>query len=397
MRLPRLWILLLAAACAGSAATPEWFAQARFGIHLPAGADAGVWMPRVARAGARYVVTETPDEASAELARKSGLLLLDRAGYANLGQIVPPGPVPHKDLSATWEARFAMTEESGGATSRELIRLLIEAASKGGNLLLSLPPKAEDGGRALAEIGDWLRANGESIFDTTPSPFDRMPFFGRATAKGNVLYLHLFQWPSNGKLPVAGLQTEVVSAELLATGATLRFTGTTVELPAAAPAVAANVLKLTLKGPAKVQPYVLSPDQDGYITARPESCEFQTKPGMIVRRENRNDRVYLSHWTRAIDVPTWKVFVPRDGRYQVEVVYSAAEVSRNVLFTITMKGPTMGMVKGTVEPTAGASRRVKVSNMELEAGNHLLYVQPENKAGQPAMELEAVILHRIGD
>ena len=35
--------------------------------------------------------------------------------------------------------------------------------------------------------------------------------------------------------------------------------------------------------------------------------------------------------------------------------------------------------------------------MELEAGSHMLLVQPENKAGQQAMELEAVILRRVGD
>jgi alpha-L-fucosidase len=354
-------------------------------------------MPRVARAGARYVVTAAPDEASAELARKHGLLMLDRADYANVGQLVPATATGPDKSGNPWEARFAMTEDSGGATSRELIRLLVEVASKGGNLLLSLPPKAGEGARALEEMGQWLRVNGESIYDAAPGPFDRMPFFGRATAKGNVLYLHVFQWPAGGRLRVTGLQTEIESAVLLATGAKLKFAGAVVELPAAAPDATASVLKLTLKGPAKVEPYILSPDQDGRITARPESCEFRTKPGMIVRRENRDGRVYLSRWTRAIDVPTWKVSLPRDGRYQVEVVYSAAEASRNVLFTITMKGPTMGVVKGTVEPTGGASRRVKVSTMELEAGNHLLYVQPENKAGQTAMELEAVILYRVGD
>ncbi len=196
---------------------------------------------------------------------------------------------------------------------------------------------------------------------------------------------------------ISGLQTEIVSAELLSSGVKLKFAGATVDLPAKAPDLAASVLKLTLSAPPKVQPYILAPGRDGYITAKPESCEFETKPGMIVRRESRDGRVYLAHWTRAIDVPSWKVHVPRDGRYEVEVIYSAAEASRNVLFTITMRGPTMGMVKGTVEPTAEASRRLKVSNMQLEEGNHILYVQPENKAGQPAMELEAVILHRAGD
>jgi len=368
-----------------------------FGIQVPAGLDPQVWIPRIAGAGARYVVTDAPDGAWAELARARGLRV-NPTGYSNLGQWMPPGPPPPgKDRSVPWEVRFGMTDDGGGATSRELIRLLIEVRSKGGNLVLSLPPKPDDAAQALEEIGKWLRVNGESVFDTSPSPFDRMPFFGRATARGNTLYLHLFQWPANAKLPVPDLQNKIVSAELLGTGTKLTTSGSTIELPRTAPHQVASVVKLTLDGPPKLRPYLIQPDRDGWITAAAESCEFDSRPGMTVRREDRAGSVFLSHWTRAIDVPTWKVFVPQDGRYSVDVVYRAGEASKGVLFTITMKGPTMGMVKGTVEPTGGVSRRQVVSNMVLEAGNHMLLVQPENKPGQIAMELEAVILRRTGE
>ncbi len=391
-------ILTLASVCGALAATPEWFSHAGFGVALPAGVDPRVWMPRIAASGARYVVAETPNTALAELTGNYRLRLLRRSEYSTLGQWVPPGPLPaNKGVDGRWEANFAMTDDSGGGTARELIRLLIEVNSKGGNLLLSLPPNADDGVRALEGIGQWLRVNGEAIFDASPSPYDRMPLFGRATAKGNTLYLHLFQWPANGKWTVPGLQNEIVSAQLLGSDTKLTKSGATIELPASAPHGAASVIRLTLKGAPIVQPYVIGPGEDGWIIAPAEACEFQTRPGMVVRKDNRAGRVYLSHWTRAIDVPAWKVFVPRDGRYKVEIVYTASEASKGVLFTVTMKGPTMGIVKGTVEPTGGASRRLPVSDMELEAGNHLLLVQPENKAGQPAMELEAVRLRRIGD
>ena len=116
-------------------------------------------MARVAGSGARYVVTAAPDEASAELAKKHGLLMLDRADYANVGQLVPALATGLDKSGNPWEARFAMTEDSGGATSRELIRLLVEVASKGGNLLLSLPPKAGDGARGAG--GDGAVAAGQ--------------------------------------------------------------------------------------------------------------------------------------------------------------------------------------------------------------------------------------------
>ena len=61
-----------------------------------------------------------------------------------------------------------------------------------------------------------MKVNGESIYGTTASPFARMPFFGRATTKGNKLYLHVFEWPADGQLRVPGLKNLVHSAQLLA-------------------------------------------------------------------------------------------------------------------------------------------------------------------------------------
>lgn len=397
MKLLAIALATIAANLSVAAEPPTSGPGGGYGIRVPSGLDAVVWVPRVANSGARYIAVDSLEDDFSKRARLHGLPIV-LANYPNLGQWIPPGPVPPgSNRTAPWEVRFAMTEDSGGTTSRELIRLLIEIRSKGGNLVLSLPPKADDAAPVLEEIGKWLRQYGESVLDTAQGPFDRMPFFGRATARGNTLYLHLFQWPANAKLSVPDLQNKIMSAELMGTDVKLTSSGASIELPRVAPHQAASVVKLTLDGPPKVRPYIIRPDKDGWITAPTESCEFDTRPGMTVRREDRRGSVFLSHWTRAIDVPTWKVFVPQDGRYSVEVVYRAGEASKGVLFTITMKGPTMGMVKGTVEPTGGVSRRHGVSNMVLEAGNHMLLVQPENKAGQVAMELEAVILRRAGE
>lgn len=58
-------------------------------------------------------------------------------------------------------------------TGRELIFILIDTASRGGNLLLDIGPKA-DGTipvimeQRLKEIGDWLKVNGDAIYGTKP-------------------------------------------------------------------------------------------------------------------------------------------------------------------------------------------------------------------------------------
>ena len=58
-------------------------------------------------------------------------------------------------------------------TGRDLIFILVDTVSRGGNLLLDIGPKA-DGSiplimeQRLKEIGDWLKINGEAIYGTKP-------------------------------------------------------------------------------------------------------------------------------------------------------------------------------------------------------------------------------------
>jgi alpha-L-fucosidase len=151
-----------------------------------------------------------------------------------------------------------------------LIRNLIDIASKGGNYLLNVGPKAdgefpEESIVRLKEIGAWMKLNGEAIYATKASPLP--PFdWGRCTIKeskdGTVLYLSVFNWPTDGKLIVPGLKNKIISSRLLVSGIRLNAAqfenGLIIDLPAAAPDKTATVIKIKVAG--KIQ-NASSPDK----------------------------------------------------------------------------------------------------------------------------------------
>ncbi|HSU53846.1 MAG TPA: alpha-L-fucosidase [Candidatus Dormibacteraeota bacterium] len=103
---------------------------------------------------------------------------------------------------------------------KEVMHNLVDIASKGGNYLLNVGPTADgrfpaEAVRILEDLGGWLNRNGDSIYGTTGSPLDTAPAWGRLTQKGHKVFLHVFNWPGDGKLSLEGLKPKVQRAYLL--------------------------------------------------------------------------------------------------------------------------------------------------------------------------------------
>jgi alpha-L-fucosidase len=93
---------------------------------------------------------------------------------------------------------------------KEVIQNLADIASKGGNYLLNVGPTEEGlipepSVKILTEVGAWLKTNGDAIYGTSASPLPKVPAWGRVTKKGNTLYLHVFDWPADGKLALGDM------------------------------------------------------------------------------------------------------------------------------------------------------------------------------------------------
>jgi alpha-L-fucosidase len=160
-------------------------------------------------------------------------------------------------MNGTWGYK---SYDNKWKTPTTLIHNLCDIASKGGNYLLNVGPTPEGEFPQgsiddLKAMGTWMKVNGEAIYGTKASPLAPLSW-GRCTKKtengSTILYLSVFDWPSNGQLLVPGLKDAVVSAKLLAGGKVLTTTpgadGLTITVPAAAPDNIATVIKLEIKG-----------------------------------------------------------------------------------------------------------------------------------------------------
>ena len=160
------------------------------------------------------------------------------AGLTKEGHFAGDFGTPEQEIPATglpgvdWETCMTMNNHWGynhsdhhWKSTEDLIRKLADIASKGGNFLLNVGPKADgtfpqESIDRLKAIGAWMKVNGDSIYGTQASPFKQLTW-GRCTQKrlpnGDTrLYLHVFNWPEDGKLLVPGIYNESRTAFLLA-------------------------------------------------------------------------------------------------------------------------------------------------------------------------------------
>jgi alpha-L-fucosidase len=146
-----------------------------------------------------------------------------------------------------------------------LLDFLVEAASKGGNLLLNVGPDAQgefppEFEQRARELGEWLTLHGEAIYGTEPGEVCEFITFGRQTRRGHHLYLIIRFWDGSGTVHLAGLQSRVVAATLLTTGASLPFEQTDDHLwvrglPSAPPTHLFPVIRLECAEPPVPRPW----------------------------------------------------------------------------------------------------------------------------------------------
>jgi alpha-L-fucosidase len=244
-------------------------------------------------------------------------------------QEIPATGTPGRD----WETCMTINDTWGfksydqdWKSAETLIRNLVDIASKGGNYLLNVGPTClgeipEPSVQRLKEIGQWMKVNGESIYATTASPFSRLPW-GCCTKKldatGARLYLHVFDWPSDGKLLVPGLHNEVRSAWLLATDKTLKATagdeGVSIEVPSERLDAIDTVIVLEVKGNLNVETVLAGQSADGTVLLPADLADVH---GGGARVESIGGQPNIGFWTNPDDSISWRFRLSKPGWFDV--------------------------------------------------------------------------------
>jgi alpha-L-fucosidase len=144
----------------------------------------------------------------------NGLGDYDTLGDQEIPRLPRPGlwetPDTHND---TWAfSRY----DTNWKSPREVAERLVRVASRGGTYLLNVGPDGKGriparSAAILREVGEWVRAHADAIHGVDPTPFGPLPW-GECTARGKTLFLHVFDWPADGRLVVPGLHSHVLSA-----------------------------------------------------------------------------------------------------------------------------------------------------------------------------------------
>ncbi|MCG6190762.1 alpha-L-fucosidase [Maribellus maritimus] len=215
----------------------------------------------------------------------------------------------------------------------DLTRLLFDITAKGGNYLLNVGPTAEglipqESVDILANVGDWMKINSESVYGALPNPFNVEFKWGNITQKSGKLYLGIFDWPS-GDFYLEGLENKVNKVYLLSDAnqtplpfksiynKNLKHHTLKIELPDAAPDEAVSVVVLEIKGKAKVE-HEICQNVDGSVLlhgamadarkdGKPYDLKFTARGGGA---DWKDENVNL----------TWNFKVEEPGQYKIDLV-----------------------------------------------------------------------------
>lgn len=316
----------------------------------------------------------------------------------------PEQEIPARGLPNDWETCMTMndtwgfkTDDHNWKSDTKLIQMLVDIASKGGNFLLNVGPTAlgeipPASVERMAAMGRWMKVNHEAIYGTDASPIGRMTW-GRCTAKGNRLYLHVFDWPKDGKLRIPGLLTPIRSASLLVDSKTklgieTSPNWTTLLIPKDAPTPPSSVIIAEFDAPPRAASLGVAWGEDGVISL---DAIDATLSGTDIHAEH-GPNYNLGFWQGDSDTATWTLLSSAAGQFKIELEISAEPASAGQRASIDIGGQKIDFVVPATKGW-GDYQRVYVGIASLQTDvPTAVSVSPAQPLAKPLMNLRRIKL-----
>lgn len=279
------------------------------------------------------------------------------------------------------------------------IQLMAKAAARGGNVLMNIGPMGDGlidqrDQDILRGIGKWLEVNGESLYasERTPLPVQS---WGESSTKGKKIYLHVFDWPSDGKLVLGGLKNSIKSAYLLSDTRkkslqTRRLNGSDliIGVPRDAPDPADSVVVLEVEGAFQVNPVrLLAKNQANQL----RTFDAELHGSGLRFGDGKSFRAYVMDWKNQSDWIGWSTRLNESAEFEVTLKYTTASKENVGTFEVEIGDQKL---RATVQPTPNEneSRVVSLGRVKVGPGNHLVSVKPIEIKGTELMRLFYVAL-----
>ena len=263
------------------------------------------------------------------------------------------------------------------------IRLLAKAASRGGNLLMNIGPMGngqfdQKDLDILNGIGKWMDANSESIYGTECSPLALQPW-GVCTQKKDKLYLHVFDWPINGKLIIGGIKSDLKKAYLLNDPAkkALRIgrinpLDLSLTLPAVAPDSVNTVIVLETKSPVNADSIrLLSGTSANHLLVFDADLH-----GTGLRYgDGKTNRYFVENWKQKDETISWELRLNEPKTYKVSLTYVGSKECEGKI-RLESDNVSLNEFPVKAQQRDGDLISLDMGIVSLNKGNHQLKLEP---------------------
>ena len=190
----------------------------------------------------------------------------------------------------------------------------------------------------LNGIGKWMDKSGESIYGSNASPMP-LQSWGVSTLKENKLYLHVFNWPADGKLFVGGLLSHPKKAYLL--------TDISKAFPIISGPSADFYITVANKAPDSINTVVVL-EWEGKLVTHPSrllapnstlhrllAIDAQQNGKGFGYGDGKTNRYYVEGWKTKEQSLSWEFNTIRPGKYKIRIKYLAPAESAGGSYSLS--------------------------------------------------------------